>query len=122
MPSQNTTILHKVGDGLLYLFRQDHKANRYRSRLWYILPVLFNLPGGIVAFLAIRYDDPDKAKNCLLLGIILLLPLVLLGIAATAAVEAIGEMAISDICAELSVIDPTDVHTANNPYIEIVCD
>ena len=120
MPNQDT-MLHKVGDGVLDLFRQDHKAYRYRSRLWYILPVLFNLPGGIVAFFAIRHDDLDKAKNCLLLGIILLLPLVLLGIAAAAAVEAVSEITVSDICAELSA-GSAEMPMADSQFIEIVCE
>ena len=118
MPNQDT-ILHKVGSGVLDLFKQDHKAYRYRSRLWYMLPVLFNLPGGIVAFLAIRHDDLDKAKNCLLLGIILLLPLVLLGIAAAAATEAVNEITVSDICAELSA-EPAVILVADRQF-EIVC-
>jgi hypothetical protein len=87
LTNQNIAILHRVGDGMLELFRQDHKADRYRSRLWYMLPVLFNLPGGIVSFLAIRHDDLDKAKNCLLLGIILFIPLILLGIVAAATAD-----------------------------------
>ncbi len=120
MSNQNT-ILHKVGGGILDLFRQDHKADRYRSRLWHILPVLFNLPGGIVAFLAIRHDDLDKAKNCLLLGIILLIPLILLGIAAAAAVEAIGEIAVSDICAELSA-ESAEALVVDRQFVEIVCE
>ncbi|MXX21229.1 MAG: hypothetical protein F4Y82_00140 [Cenarchaeum sp. SB0665_bin_23] len=62
------------------MFVQDHAANRYRSRFWYILPLLFNLPGGLVSFFSIRYDDLDKAKNCLLLGILLFLPLLIFGI------------------------------------------
>jgi hypothetical protein len=32
---------------------------------------MFNILGGIVAYFAIRDDDPKKAKSCLLLGIIL---------------------------------------------------
>lgn len=72
-------------NGLRSLTIQEHRANRYRSRLWFILPLALNLLGGIVAYMAIRYDDPDKAKNCLLLGIgifaLLLLPLALFGLA-----------------------------------------
>ncbi|MBI1658712.1 MAG: hypothetical protein IS632_08070 [Thaumarchaeota archaeon] len=119
--SNQDTILHKVGGGILELFRQDHRADRYRSRLWYMLPVLFNLPGGIVAFLAIRHDDLDKAKNCLLLGIILLIPLILLGIAAAAAVEAISEIAVSDICAEMSA-ESAEALVADSQFVEMVCE
>lgn len=58
--------------GLAGLLHQEHAASRYRSRWWFILPFTFNLPGGVVAYMAIRHDDPDKAKSCLLLGIIIL--------------------------------------------------
>lgn len=56
------------------LFRQDHTAHRYRSRWWFLLPIFGNLPGGVIAYCAIRHDDPDKAKNCLLLGLLLFAP------------------------------------------------
>ncbi len=42
-----------------------------RSSFWFLLPILFNVVGGIIAFFVIREDDPKKAKNCLYLGIIL---------------------------------------------------
>ena len=44
---------------------------RRRSSLWFLLPIVFNFIGGIVAYFAIRDDDPRKARSCLLLGIIL---------------------------------------------------
>jgi len=44
---------------------------RRRSSLWFLLPVVFNILGGIVAYFVIRDDDPKKARSCLLLGIIL---------------------------------------------------
>ena len=47
-------------------------ASRTRSNWWYLVPILFDgIPGGVVAYFAIRYDDPRKAKNCLYLGIII---------------------------------------------------
>jgi len=44
---------------------------RPRSNWWYLLPIFFSLIGGIIAYFAIRHDDPRKAKKCLYLGIIL---------------------------------------------------
>jgi len=44
---------------------------RERSRLWYVLPVVLSIIGGLIAFFILRHDDPEKAKNCLWLGIIL---------------------------------------------------
>lgn len=42
-----------------------------RSRWWFLLPVILQVVGGIIAYFALRQDDPAKAKNCLLLGAIL---------------------------------------------------
>jgi hypothetical protein len=44
---------------------------KQRSSLWFLLPILFNVIGGIIAYFVIREDDPKKAKNCLYLGIVL---------------------------------------------------
>jgi len=42
---------------------------RPRSNLWFLLPILFGVIGGIIAFFILRHDDPRKAKNCLYLGL-----------------------------------------------------
>ncbi len=44
---------------------------RKRSNLWFLLPIFFNVIGGVIAYFIIKDDDPRKAKNCLWLGIIL---------------------------------------------------
>lgn len=44
---------------------------RKRSNWWFLLPILFNVIGGVIAYFVIKEDDPSKAKNCLWLGIIL---------------------------------------------------
>ncbi|MGQ0794724.1 MAG: hypothetical protein ACT4N5_00880 [Nitrosopumilaceae archaeon] len=44
---------------------------RKRSSLWFLLPIFFNIVGGVIAYFIIKDDDPHKAKSCLLLGIIL---------------------------------------------------
>ena len=46
---------------------------RRRSSLWFLLPIFFSVIGGVIAYFLIKDDDPHKAKNCLLLGIILTL-------------------------------------------------
>jgi len=42
-----------------------------RSSWWFLLPILFSVIGGIIAYFVIREDDPKKARDCLLLGAIL---------------------------------------------------
>ncbi|MDE1727912.1 hypothetical protein [Candidatus Nitrosotalea okcheonensis] len=49
-----------------------------RSSFWFLLPIVFNVIGGIIAFFVIREDDPKKARNCLYLGIMLCIIPVLL--------------------------------------------
>ena len=44
---------------------------RRRSSLWFLLPIVFNILGGLVAYFVIRDDDPRRARSCLLLGIAL---------------------------------------------------
>ena len=51
---------------------------RGRSSLWFLLPIIFNVVGGVIAYYIIKEDDPKKAKNCLYLGLILtVIPIVL---------------------------------------------
>jgi len=45
--------------------------NKTRSNAWYLLPIFVGLVGGIIAYFVLRHDDPDKAKKCLYIGIIL---------------------------------------------------
>ena len=42
-----------------------------RSKWWFLLPILFHIIGGVIAYFVIRDDDPKLAKNCLWLGIII---------------------------------------------------
>lgn len=47
------------------------KTQKFRSKWWYVLPIFLNLIGGIISWIAIKKDDRNLAKNCLLLGILL---------------------------------------------------
>ncbi len=42
-----------------------------RSIIWYLLPTIFCIVGGVLAYFILKNDDPNKAKNCLWLGIVL---------------------------------------------------
>ncbi len=44
---------------------------RSSSRAWYLLPVFLSIIGGLVSFAVLRKRDPPRARNTLLLGIIL---------------------------------------------------
>jgi len=44
-----------------------------RSNLWFLLPILFGIIGGVVAYLFLRRDDPNKAKKCLFLGLVFMI-------------------------------------------------
>lgn len=45
---------------------------KQRSVFWYALPLFFSIFGAIGAYYVLRKDDPAKAKNCLWIGIFLL--------------------------------------------------
>jgi len=44
------------------------QPQRTRRKTWYLLPVFMNIIGGVIAYFAIRLDDPQKAKRCLIIG------------------------------------------------------
>ncbi len=44
-----------------------------KSDLWFLLPIFVGLLGGVVAFLILRKDNPEKAKNAIYLALVLLL-------------------------------------------------
>lgn len=51
-----------------------------RSGWWYLLPLLFGIIGGVIAYFVIKQDDPIKAKNCLKLGLVLLAINIIFGV------------------------------------------
>jgi len=44
---------------------------RIRSRWWYLLPIGLGFIGGVIAFLVLRKEDSDLAKDCVIWGIII---------------------------------------------------
>jgi len=54
--------------------------NKNKSGFWYLLPILFGIIGGVIAYFVIRQDDPIKAKNCLKIGIVHLIIDIIVGI------------------------------------------
>ena len=51
-----------------------------RSNAWFLLPVFLGMIGGVIAFFILRHDDPRKAKNCLYLGLVLMVIGIILNI------------------------------------------
>lgn len=39
-----------------------------RSKWWFLLPIIFHVIGGAIAYFEIKKDDPKLAMSCLLLG------------------------------------------------------
>ncbi len=50
------------------------------SGIWYLLPILFGLLGGIIAWIGIRKRDSSKARNCLILGVIVTIIVIIPGL------------------------------------------
>ena len=42
---------------------------KIRSKWWYLLPIFLGMIGGVIAWVAIKSYDRKLAKNCLILGI-----------------------------------------------------
>ena len=57
-----------------------------RSNTWFLLPIFFGMIGGIIAFFILRKDDPQKARNCLYVGIVFMIIGIMLNIAIAATV------------------------------------
>ncbi|HJJ21460.1 MAG: hypothetical protein O2834_01680 [Crenarchaeota archaeon] len=49
------------------------RSEKTRSSYWYLLPIFFSIIGGIIGYLIIQKDDPRKAKNCIYIGIIMII-------------------------------------------------
>jgi len=60
-----------------------------RSNAWFLLPIVFGVIGGIIAFFILRHDDPRKAKNCLYLGLVLMVVGIMLNIFLAASIPGI---------------------------------
>lgn len=48
---------------------EDKKQSH--SRWWYLVPIILGFVGGIIAYVALRKDDPKLAKRCLIVGILI---------------------------------------------------
>jgi len=45
--------------------------DRTRSRWWYLLPIGLGIIGGLIAFLILRKEDYDMARDCFIWGIVI---------------------------------------------------
>lgn len=88
----------------------ESESRRVRSRLWYLLPILLHIVGGLIAYFVLKGSDPATAKNSLWLGIIL-------SAAATTAGVAIYLAYLNDITAarERILTGSAVVNTAHGP-------
>ena len=65
------------------------QPERPRSNAWFLLPIFLGLIGGIIAFFILRNDDPRKARNCLYLGIVLMIIGIMLNLIISSSVPGI---------------------------------
>ena len=57
-----------------------------RSNLWFLVPIFFGVIGGIIAFLFLRRESPNKAKKCLIVGFIFMIIGIIFNIAISASI------------------------------------
>ena len=62
---------------------------KQRSKAWFLLPIFFGVIGGIIAYFILRQSDPPKAKNCLYLGLVLMLIGIIFNILISASIPGI---------------------------------
>ena len=62
---------------------------KQRSKAWFLLPIFFGVIGGIIAYFILRHSDPQKAKNCLYLGLVLMLIGIIFNIIISASIPGI---------------------------------
>ena len=65
-------------------------SERPRSNAWYLLPIFIGMIGGIIGYLAIRKDDPKKAKNCIYIGIVMMIIGIIFNILLLGASDVVG--------------------------------
>ena len=62
---------------------------KQRSKAWFLLPIFSGVIGGIIAYFILRQSDPQKAKNCLYLGLVLMLIGIIFNIIISASIPGI---------------------------------
>ena len=65
----------------------EEPIEQTRSNWWFLLPIFLSIFGGLIAYFALRRDDPAKAKNCLYLGIALTAVSIAMNIALAAHID-----------------------------------
>jgi len=53
------------------IFFELERYERKRSWVWFLFPVFVQVIGGIIAYYALKPDEPRMAKDCLYIGIVL---------------------------------------------------
>jgi uncharacterized Tic20 family protein len=61
---------------------------RNASAAWYLLPIFFGIIGGVTMWLALKNEDPRKAKKGLILGVILIVAYIVLWFVISTAIRA----------------------------------
>lgn len=51
---------------------KEYMTSKRRSRWWFLLPIFFSVIGGLIAYFVLKEDDPKLAKNCLILGLVMI--------------------------------------------------
>ena len=64
----NTEKTENITD---YVSKQSTVIPPSKSKWWYLLPIFFSIIGGIIAYFVLKKDDPQLAKNCFIVGVIM---------------------------------------------------
>ncbi|MGI0057136.1 MAG: hypothetical protein ACREAK_07150 [Nitrosarchaeum sp.] len=61
-----------VNEQLKSIMNKSTTATEPDSKWWYLVPIFFSIIGGLIVYFALRKDSPNIAKNCLIIGIVML--------------------------------------------------
>lgn len=70
--SQTLSTTEKHETGTDYVSRQSSVIPPSRSNWWYLLPIFLGIIGGLVAYFVLKKDDAKLAKNCLIVGVVMM--------------------------------------------------
>ncbi len=90
------------------------------SRWWYLLPILFNIIGGIIGYFAVRHRDRKLAENLLIAGLVMFVLWWIVSFAIAAFVSAWLSSVVTDSKSKFSLIDISDASCSGGSIITVV--
>ncbi len=59
--------------------KERNQTTSSASKAWYIMPIVFGIIGGAIAYFVVRKEDRGLASNCIKLGLVMLVIQIVIG-------------------------------------------